>query len=221
MPRSASMARANISVACADSSSSAVRPSATGEIISMAIALIRGDAFSEATKTFWFCVEQSVNSSTSPSRSRDATGKATPAACMCAPRGASPSHSVGCSSAMTEREVIRIADPGSALSATGHSCPLQHDGNEKPCLDDPFSTYLAVQHDVVPLEKAARRIQPLGRLGKMFNDGLIVSTDDPVRLEDVVVDVRHQRGSKCSCRNYAIRFGGSQGSVQAYNFEAI
>jgi hypothetical protein len=27
----------------------------------------------------------------------------------------------------------------------------------------------------------------------MINDGVIVSTDDTVRLEDVVVDVRHQR----------------------------
>ena len=44
------------------------------------------------------------------------------------------------------------------------------------------------------LEQSARRIQPLGLSGKMIDDGVIVSTDDTVRLEDVIVDVRHQRG---------------------------
>ena len=46
-------ARANISIACADSSSSAARPSANGEIMSTAIALNSGRGLQRSDEDVW------------------------------------------------------------------------------------------------------------------------------------------------------------------------
>jgi hypothetical protein len=87
--------------------------------------------------------------------------------------------------------IIRIANLVGALARPAAARPLEYHGDEKPRLDSSLGANPAAQHQIVALEKTARRIQPLRLIGEPISDGAIVGIDDAERLEDAVIDVRH------------------------------